>query len=108
GGYMDSYEKTILAGTTLAVSGLGWHWKPVRVLMIVLVAVSLWSISLYQGDLAHADQVFFLKYMISSQTAIMWMCFLFAMSGVAYWTGLLAQADGVARAGTGLLWSATT
>ena len=74
GGYMDGYEKAILAGAALSLGGLGWHWKPMRVLMIVLVAVSLWSISLYQGDLARADKVFFLKYMISSQTAIMWMC----------------------------------
>jgi cytochrome c-type biogenesis protein CcsB len=108
GGHMDGYEKAILAGAALAVTGLGWHWKPVRVLMIVLVAVSLWSISLYQGDLSRADKVFFLKYMISSQTAIMWMCFLYAMSGVAYWTSLLARSDGVARTGSGLLWSATT
>jgi cytochrome c-type biogenesis protein CcsB len=108
GAHMDGYEKAILFGAALAVSGLGWHWKPVRVLMIVLVAVSLWSISLYQGDLARADKVFFLKYMISSQTAIMWMCFLFAMSGVTYWAGLLARADGVTRAASGLLWSAVT
>ena len=108
GGHMDGYEKTILIGAALAVSGLGWHWKPVRVLMIVLVGVSLWSISLYQGELVRADKVFFLKYMISSQTAIMWMCFLYAMSGVAYWAGLLAQADGLTRAGSGFLWSATT
>jgi cytochrome c-type biogenesis protein CcsB len=108
GGYMDAYEKAILIGTALSVAGLGWHWKAVRVLMIVLVGVSLWSISLYQGELARADKVFFLKYMISSQTAIMWMCFLYAMAGVAYWAGLLARADGVARAGTGFTWSATT
>jgi cytochrome c-type biogenesis protein CcsB len=107
GSYMDGYEQAILVGTALSLAGLGWHWKAVRVLMIVLVAVSLWSISLYQGDLARAEQVFFLKYMISSQTAIMWMCFLYAMSGVAYWAGLLARADGIARAGTGFAWSAT-
>lgn len=108
GGYMDGYEKAILAGAALSVAGLGWHWKPVRVLMIVLVGVSLWSISLYQGELARADKVFLLKYMISSQTAIMWMCFLYAMSGLAYWAGLLARADGLTRAGSGFLWSATT
>ena len=107
GGYMDGYEQAILVGTALSLAGLGWHWKAVRVLMIVLVAVSLWSISLYQGDLARAEQVFFLKYMISSQTAIMWMCFLYAMSGVAYWAGLLAHAEGPARAGTAFAWSAT-
>lgn len=108
GAYMDGYEKAILVGAALSVAGLGWHWKPVRVLMIVLVGVSLWSISLYQGELARADKVFFLKYMISSQTAIMWMCFLYGMAGVAYWAGLLGRADGLARAGTGFTWSATT
>jgi cytochrome c-type biogenesis protein CcsB len=108
GGYMDGYEKAILVGAALSVAGLGWHWKPVRVLMIVLVAVSLWSISLYQGDLARADKVFFLKYMISSQTAIMWMCFLYGMAGVAYWAGLLGRSDSLTRAGTGFTWSATT
>lgn len=108
GGYMDGYEKAILVGAALSVAGLGWHWKPVRMLMVVLVGVSLWSISLYQGELARADKVFFLKYMISSQTAIMWMCFLYGMAGAAYWAGLLARADGVTRAGTGFTWSATT
>ena len=108
GDYMDVYEKAILAGTALSMAGLGWHWKAVRVLMAVIIGVSLWSISLYQGDLARADQAFLLKYLISSQTAIMWMCFLFAMAGVAYWAGLLAHADGVTQAGTGLTWSATS
>ena len=107
GDYMDVYEKGILAGTALTLAGLGWHWKAVRVLMAVITGVSLWSISLYQGDLARAEQAFLLKYLISSQTAIMWMCFLFAMAGVAYWAGLLARADGVTQAGTGLTWSAT-
>ena len=107
GGYMDVYEKAILAGTALSMAGLGWHWKAVRMLMAVIIGVSLWSISLYQGDLARADQAFLLKYLISSQTAIMWMCFLFAMAGVAYWAGLLARADGVTQAATGLTWSAT-
>ena len=107
GDYMDVYEKAILVGTALTMAGLGWHWKSVRVLMAVIIGVSLWSISLYQGDLARADQTFLLKYLISSQTAIMWMCFLFAMAGVAYWAGLLARSDSVTQTGTGLTWSAT-
>ncbi len=105
--FMDGYEKAILAGTALSLAGFGWHWKGVRVLIIVIAAVSLWSISLYQGDLARADQVFFLKYMISSQTAIMWMCFLYAMATVAYWAGLFARSENISQAATGLTWSAT-
>ena len=107
GDYMDVYEKAILVGTALTMAGLGWHWKSVRVLMAVIIGVSLWSISVYQGDFARAEQAFLLKYLISSQTAIMWMCFLYGMAGVAYWVGLLARAEGVTQAGTGLTWSAT-
>ncbi|MBY0264912.1 MAG: c-type cytochrome biogenesis protein CcsB [Burkholderiales bacterium] len=105
--FMDGYEKAILLGTALSLAGLGWHWKGIRVLMLVIAAVSLWSISLYQGDLARADKVFFLKYMISSQTAIMWMCFLYAMAAVAYWVGLMTRSENIAQTGTGLTWSAT-
>jgi ABC-type transport system involved in cytochrome c biogenesis permease subunit len=35
-----------------------------------------------------ADQVFLLKYLLSSQSAILWMCVLFFMSTVFYWIGL--------------------
>jgi len=105
--FMDVYERSILVGTAITLAGLGWHWKGLRVLVIVIAAVSLASIGLYQGDLARADQAFLLKYLISSQTAIMWMCFLYAMAGVAYWAGLLGRSENIAQAGTGLTWSAT-
>ena len=107
GGYMDAYEKAILIGAAIALAGLGWHWKAVRVLMIVIAAGGLFAVSAYQGDLARADRVFWLKYLLSSQTAIMWMSFLFGMATIAYWAGMLTRSENISVAASGLTWSAT-
>ncbi|WP_341650060.1 c-type cytochrome biogenesis protein CcsB [Thauera humireducens] len=68
--------------------------------------LSLTAIWLYQGDLARAEQTFFLKYLISSQTAIMWMSALIFIATGAYWLGLLARSDFGDRTGTALTWIA--
>lgn len=107
GGYMDVYEKAILIGAAIALAGLGWHWKAMRMLMIVITLAGLFAVNVYQGDLARADRVFWLKYLLSSQTAIMWMSFLFGMATIAYWAGLLARSESISAAASGLTWSAT-
>ena len=56
-------------------------------LALVVAAASLLAISSYQGDLARADTVFWLKYFLSSQSAILWMSVLFFMSTIFYWLG---------------------
>ena len=106
GAFMDIYEKVILvlAAPTFAV--LGWHWKPVRWLMPVVALLSLWAISLYAGNLELANQKFFLKYMLSSQSAILWMSTLFVFSTVFYWIGLFARSDFGSSVGSRLCWAA--
>ena len=78
---MDIYEKCILAGTVPSLIWLGWFWRPLRVLMLVVTGLALLAIASYQtggqADLARADQVFWLKYFLSSQSAILWMSMLF-------------------------------
>ena len=92
GAYMDVYEKGILAGAMAGGISLGWFWRPVRVLLMVVAALSLLAIASYQvdgqGNLAQADHVFWLKYFLSSQTAILWMSLLFFMSTTFYWLGM--------------------
>ncbi len=107
---MDVYEKGILLGSLPCAIWLGWFWRPVQALSGVVAAVSLLAIGSYQGDLARADTVFWLKYFISSQSAILWMSMLFFMSTAFYWVGMLArgQADTMERLGTGLAWAAVT
>src|SRR5690606_30136543 len=74
---------------------------------IPLIAVlSLWAVAMYDGSLAAAEQKFFLKYMLSSQSAILWMSALFVFSAVFYWIGLLARSDTGGTLGSRLCWAA--
>ena len=101
---MDVYEKTILVLTVPALTWLGWLWRPLRTLMIAMGVASLFAIWLYQGDLARAEQVFFLKYLLSSQSAILWMSVLFVIATFCYWAGFVSTT--AAWLGTALTWGA--
>ena len=102
--YMDVYEKGILFAAIPAAITLGWFWRPLRVLMMVVTGFALLGIASYQGDLARAEQVFWLKYFLSSQSAILWMSVLFFMSTMFYWLGMFA---GNTPTGSGASHSAT-
>ena len=106
GGYMDGYEKGILFLTAGSFIGLGWFWKPMRSLLPLVAALSLFGISQYHGELARAGQAFWLKYLFSSQSAIMWMSALFVMATAGYWLGLASRSDFVCRVSAGITWSA--
>jgi cytochrome c-type biogenesis protein CcsB len=53
-----------------------------------------------------ANQKFFLKYMLSSQSAILWMGTLFVLSTLFYWIGLVARSDFGSSVGSLLCWAA--
>lgn len=105
---MDGYEVAILAGTALSLIALGWAWKPVRPLSLAVTLISLAAIGLYGNDLARGESDFFLKYLIASQSAIMWMSALYVGATLAYLGGLLGRSEYAARVGTALTWVATT
>jgi len=48
---MDVYEKGILLLSIPSVIMLGWFWRPLRTLMLVVAALSLLGIASYQKDL---------------------------------------------------------
>ncbi|MES2296298.1 MAG: c-type cytochrome biogenesis protein CcsB [Pseudomonadota bacterium] len=106
GANMDVYEKAILLLAAPTFAALGWHWKPVRTLLLVVAALSLWAISMYSGGLDMANKKFFLKYMLSSQSAILWMSALFAFSTAFYWLGLVSRSDFGSAVGSVLCWAA--
>ncbi|WP_298234994.1 c-type cytochrome biogenesis protein CcsB [uncultured Azohydromonas sp.] len=115
GDAMDVYEKGILIGSVPAVIWMGWFWGPLRTLMLGVTAVTLLAISLYSrtpdafgADLAAGEKVFLLKYLLSSQSAILWMSVLCFMSTVFYWIGFAARGqDNVAqRLGSKIAWAA--
>ncbi len=110
GGAMDYYEKGILLAAVPAAIALGWFWRPLRLLMVVVAALSLLAIWSYQGSLERAESVFWLKYFFSSQSAIMWMSLLFFMATSFYWVGMLAKGNGTVMevVASRLVWTAVT
>ena len=106
GDFMDVYEKGILLASAPVFIGLGWYWKASRWLMLLIFGLSLWAVSLYAGNLEMAQSRFFLKYLLSSQSAILWMSFLFGLSTLFHWGGLLARSDFGGAVGSRLCWAA--
>ena len=112
---MDGYEKGILLGTMPAMIWLGWFWRPLSRLMLAVAALSLLAIWLYQGPdgaplLERSEQVFGLKYFLSSQSAILWMSVLCFMATVFYWISLFARGerDAFGTIGSRITWVAVT
>jgi cytochrome c-type biogenesis protein CcsB len=102
---MDAYEVGILYLTSLALIGLGWAWKSLRVFSLVVAVASLLAISIYGNDLSLQDESFFLKFFIASQSAIMWMSALFVLSTVTYFVGLYMRSDFVNKVASSMVWS---
>jgi cytochrome c-type biogenesis protein CcsB len=111
---MDVYEKGILLLSIPSAAMLGWFWRPLRALMLLVAVFSLLGIASYQGadgaTLARAESVFWLKYFLSSQSAILWMSMIFFMSTMFYWIGMFSktQGDTMELIGSRLAWVAVT
>ena len=105
GAFMDIYEKAILLAAAPTFAWLGWYWKPVRWLIPLAAVLSLSAIELYAGHLEMANQKFFLKYILSSQSAILWMGTLFVLSTLFYWIGLVARSEFGSSVGSLLCWA---
>jgi cytochrome c-type biogenesis protein CcsB len=106
GAAMDGYETGILAGVVPALIAMLWFWPALRLLAGSVAVASLAAIGLYDrhmdafgADLAAGEKVFFLKYFLASQSAIMWMCTLFWLSTIFYWIGFLAPRNAALAAG---------
>ena len=108
--HMDVYEKGILLAAIPSAIWLGWFWRPLQALMAAVAGFSLVGVFSYQGSLARADNVFWLKYFLSSQSAILWMSVLFFMSTGFYWLGMVgrSQADAMERIGSRIAWVAVS
>lgn len=104
--YMDIYETVFLFGAAALASYLGWQWKALAKLVLAVGIISLFSISLYDGEQAKATQLFLLKFLISSQSAVMWMNVLFVLAMVTYWFALYKRSDFSGKFASALTWSA--
>lgn len=106
GSILDVYDGALLVASAAGIVALGWFWKPWRGFSILVALLSVIAVWLYQDDLARGQTAFWLKYMLSSQSAIMWMCTLFFLATLMYWLALASRSDNLARIGAGLTWSA--
>lgn len=104
--YMDIYEISFLFGAAALASYLGWQWKALAKLVLAVGVISIFSIMLYDGLQASATQKFLLKFLISSQSAVMWMNVLFILAMLTYWFALFKKSDFTARVASALTWSA--
>jgi cytochrome c-type biogenesis protein CcsB len=103
---MDVYEISFLFVFAGVFSYLGWQWKSFAKLVLGVGALALFSIFLYQGNEARATENFFLKFMLASQNAIMWMNVLFVLAMFAYWLALWKRSQFVGKVASALTWSA--
>lgn len=106
-GWMDGYEKAILLGTAPAVVLLAWYWRPLQLLILALAASTTLTVTLYAGQIANAEQVFLLRSLFASQSAILWMAALFGMGTISYWIGLLGRSPTASFVGTAVTWGAS-
>lgn len=112
GSALDGYELGVLLCAAPAMIAMGWFWSPWRVLTLGVGVVAWAAIALYQRkwdshgvDLAAADHVFWLKYLLSSQSAILWMCVLLFMSTLFYWSAIIFRKQTPQTIATGLAWA---
>lgn len=106
GAFMDGYELAILAGSAVGLVALGRVWRDGCWYFPAAALTSLAGIASYQGDLARGQSAFLLKYLLSSQSSIMWMCTLFFLSMLLYWVALLRRSEGLHQGGSALCWAA--
>ena len=90
---MDVYEEVILAGTAMSMVALGWFWRPLQWIFGAVALLSLAAVQAYAGALDNGEKVFWLKYMLASQPAVLWMSVLFVLSTLAYWFNAFVPRD---------------
>lgn len=105
--YMDVYEVSFLFGAVALFSYLGWRWNAMAKLVLGVAVLSLIGVVSYHAELASADQQFLLKFLLASQSAIMWMNVLFVLAMLTYWLALFQRSEFTAQVASALTWAAT-
>lgn len=108
GHIMDAYEVGILIGSALGLIALGRFWPsliPYTYWITALTLLGVWSYHQHGEAYSANEQAFFLKYLVSSQSAIMWMSALYVLSTVTYFAALFTKSDYVGKVATVLAWA---
>ena len=105
--FMDNYEIIILIGSAITFTWMANVWPNFKKLFIFTFLLSFISIYLFKGSLDQIELNFFLKYFLSSQSAIMWMTALYPLSLLTYWVYLFSKQDFYGNLATKITWIAT-
>ncbi len=84
---------------------LAHFWPPLQRLFLSCGLSITSSLVIYKNDLARSEQVFLLKYFLSSQSAILWMSIFFLISMFFYWVNIV-RISSPKRIGTSFAWLA--
>jgi len=108
GHVFDVYEIGIVVFTAVSLALLGQNWPGLRIHLAAVTGLSLVAIQLYGDSLTAADSNFLLNYLLSSQSAIMWMSALYVMATVTYFIGLFSRSPFIEKVGSAMTWVGTT
>lgn len=104
--HMDVYEQGILLLSAPSLIAFGWFWRAMQPYTLAVTALSLLGIWLYAGSYANGEEIFGLKYLFSSQSAIMWMSALFVLATVFYFGGLFTGNEFTEKTASAITWVA--
>lgn len=108
---MGVYEDGILIGASIGLIMLGRFWPSIKTLafsITVLTLLALWSYSIHDNQISANEHAFFLRFLVSSQSAFMWMSALYVMATLAYFGGLFFKSDFTSKVASSLAWSGVT
>ncbi|UOF93626.1 MAG: c-type cytochrome biogenesis protein CcsB [Bordetella sp.] len=89
GHLMDFYEKSILFFLIPFLVWITNIWSSFRRFIVFCGMSVLLALILYQNHLERSEQIFLLKYVFSSQSAISWMNIFFILSMIFYWISIV-------------------
>ncbi len=110
GSLMDGYEIGILIGTSLTVIWLGRFWKSMQgftVLVSLVTMLALWTYHTHGNLITANEEAFFLRFLISSQSAIMWMNALFVLATLTYFLALYNKSGFTYKTARSMVWAAS-
>jgi cytochrome c-type biogenesis protein CcsB len=102
--HMDIFDTAILIASAIGLGCMALAWSALQLLSVSAAAMALLAVALYRQQLVAADHVFLLKYVLSSQSAIMWMGFSYWSSTALYALGWLRRSANWMRLGTRAAW----
>ncbi len=107
GHLMDRYTVGILIAHAIILIWFGRFWPSFKYLTYSVGAVSMlavWIYALYDNQISANEEAFLLVYLISSQSAIMWMCFFYILATVVYFAFIFAKSEFIGKVASSFVW----